>query len=346
MRRTTLANLFAVTLTTAAAVTPATAWDAAGHQLITRLALDRFSQRGSMPEWLKDKTITEMVVWQSGEPDRWRGLRTANLRNENEPEHYLDVEDLTPFGLTLRTVPQLRSEYTKLLNLARDKHPDKMKPYNPAMDPAKTQETPGYLPHSIMEHYEKLRSSMSTMRILEGLPDAATERRKIQIEQARANVRTELGLLAHVVGDAAQPLHTTEHHHGWIGDNPKGYTTDRGIHSYIDGTILTLHKLTYDTVKPANAEPPATLVTDAQNPWKDVLTHIERSFTQVEPLYELKKSGELEKDAGKAMITERLRDGGAMLGDLYAAAWSVSEPTAKEIEDYLKYEAKDERAQP
>ena len=23
-----------------------------------------------------------------------------------------------------------------------------------------------------------------------------------------------------VVGDAAQPLHTTRHHHGWVGDNP------------------------------------------------------------------------------------------------------------------------------
>lgn len=332
---------------------PARAWDAAGHQTIALLAMDRLAKQAAIPDWLAEDATRRMIAWQSGEPDRWRGLRTATLRHENEPDHYLDVEDLTPFGLTLRTVPMLRNEYVKVLALAREKNPGAMKPYNPAMDPAKTQEQPGFLPQAIMEHYEKLRSSMSTLRILQGLPDAASDRRKLQIEQAKANVRAEMGLLAHYVGDAAQPLHTTQHHHGWIGDNPKGYTTDKGIHSRIDGAVLTLHKLSYETLK-APAAPDlqggtiapkpadeAPRVSDPQNPWSDVLTHIERSFAKVEPLYELAKSGELDKDPGKAFITERLKDGGAMLGDLYAAAWQVSEPTTKEVEDYLKYEAKE-----
>lgn len=322
----------------------ASAWDAAGHQIITRIALSRFAEESTCPEWLKAPDQSQMVVWQSGEPDRWRGLRTANLRNENEPDHYLDVEDLEPFGLNLRSVPMLRSDYTKALELARDKHPERMKPVNPAMDPAKTQQTPGYLAHAIMEHYEKTRSSMTTLRILQGLPDAATERRQLQIQQAKANVRVEMGLLAHFVGDAAQPLHTTTHHHGWVGDNPKGYTTERTIHAYIDGTILTVHKITAETVESTvkdDTRARGSLVKDPQMPWSDVLTHVERSFAKVEPLYEMKKSGELEKDAGKAFIVERLRDGGAMLGDLYISAWKASEPSAKEIEDYLKYEAKE-----
>jgi hypothetical protein len=82
-------------------------------------------------------------------------------------------------------------------------------------------------------------------------------------------------------------------------------------------------------------------VSDPQNPWNDVLTHIERSFAQVEPLYTLEKSGDLDKDPGKAFIAERLRDGGAMLGDLYAAAWKASEPAQRDIDDYLKYESKE-----
>lgn len=352
MRNRTLATL-AVSLALAAGA-PAIAWDASGHQTIALLALDRFTRQTTIPAWLSEESTRRMIAWESGEPDRWRGLRTATLRHENEPDHYLDVEDLTPFGLTLRTVPVLRHEYVKVLTLARERRPEAMKPYNPAMDPAKTQEYPGFLPQAIMEHYEKLRSSMSTVRILQGLPDAASDRRKLQIEQAKANVREEMGLLAHFVGDAAQPLHTTQHHHGWIGDNPKGYTTDKGIHSRIDGAVLTLHKLNYETLKAPAADPQsgsaspttkpaddAPRVTDPQNPWGDVLTHIERSFAKVEPLYELQKSGDLDKEPGKAFITERLKDGGAMLGDLYAAAWKVSEPTTKDVEDYVKYESKE-----
>jgi hypothetical protein len=41
--------------------------------------------------------------------------------------------------------------------------------------------------------------------------------------------------MGHLIGDASQPLHTTIHHHGWVGDNPHNYTTSRGFHSWIDG---------------------------------------------------------------------------------------------------------------
>lgn len=350
MRRTFAAFLFA------AAFAPVSiAWDAAGHATITLLALDRLKQTSDAPAWIQEEASRAMIAWQSGEPDRWRGLRTPSLRHENEPDHYLDLEDLEPYGLTLRTMPMLRNEYVKAMVLARDKHPEKFKPINPAMDPAKTQEQPGFVAHATMEHYEKLRSSMNTLRILEGLPDATSERRKLQIEQTKANIRVEMGLLAHFVGDSAQPLHTTTHHHGWVGDNPKGYTTDRGIHSYIDGTIVSFHKLDYgalsmpggkpDAVDPAKPSTDATSpvplrVSDEQNPWSDILDHLERSFGKVETLYELKKSGDLEKDPGKAFIAERLHDGGTMLGDLYAAAWKASKPTDAQIADYLKYEAK------
>ena len=52
---------------------------------------------------------------------------------------------------------------------------------------------------------------------------------------ARANIIYIMGVMGHYVGDASQPLHTTIHHHGWVGPNPNGYTTNRTFHSWIDG---------------------------------------------------------------------------------------------------------------
>ena len=40
-----------------------------------------------------------------------------------------------------------------------------------------------------------------------------------------------MGVMGHYVGDGSQPLHTTVHFNGWVGDNPKGYTTKQTFHA-------------------------------------------------------------------------------------------------------------------
>jgi hypothetical protein len=50
------------------------------------------------------------------------------------------------------------------------------------------------------------------------------------------------------------------------------------------------------------------------------------------------KSGDLDKEPGKKMITERLDDGGAMLAAMYASAWKLSEVTDKEAQEFVKYD--------
>jgi hypothetical protein len=217
--------------------------------------------------------------------------------------------------------------------VAKHEHPDAVEPYNEKRDPARTQEWPGFLPHAIMEHYGKLVSSDRQIRILESLHDP---KRADQLIAARNNVIFEMGQLAHFVGDAAQPLHTTAHHHGWSGPNPDAFTTANGFHRYIDTTILGIHHLTYDTLK-ADFKTVRT-IDNKNNPWDDVIAHIQRSHDQVRPLYVLQKSGDLEKDPGKALLTERLYDGGAMLGALYAAAWDASVMTDKDVKDFISYD--------
>ncbi len=320
--------------------TPLLAWDAHGHRTIallaidvmqSKLAADTTGEAGPLA-FVFQSSGKNQVGYQSGEPDRYRAIRLGQLKHENDPDHYIDLEDLDAFGLTLATVPPLRYEYLRVMAVAKHEHPENARPYNEKRDIARTQEWPGYLPHAIMEHYGKLISSDRQIRVLESLHDP---RRIDQLTAARSNVLFEMGQLAHFVGDAAQPLHTTQHHHGWVGDNPSGFTTSNGFHAYIDTTVVGIHVLSYDTLKGAcTIDRPV----DKNDPWADVLAHIQRSHDQLRPVYEMQKSGELEKEAGKKLIAERMCDGAAMLGALYAAAWEASAMAPKDATDFLRFD--------
>ncbi len=323
------------------ACAPAWAWDADGHRTITLMGLDAAGD--ALPAFLREQDARERAAWQSGEPDRWRGTRSAWLTHLNSPDHYLDVEDLEPFGLTLESIPPLRYEYMRVLAVGRHVHPENwdrpdIPPYDPRRDPAKVYEWPGFVLHSIAENADKLRSAFHTLRILESLADASTPRRQVRIRQSRENAIYTLGVLSHFVGDAAQPLHTTRHHHGWVGPNPHGYTTDRGIHAYIDGGVLRLHGLTYEALR---GTPVSPIPIEDPDRWEAIVAFVRRSFDGVVPLYELHKSGDLDREAGRAFIAERLVDASSMLSGLLLWAWADSEPTPRDIEEYLRYEAKE-----
>ncbi|MDX2131153.1 MAG: hypothetical protein SFY69_03760 [Planctomycetota bacterium] len=310
----------------------ARAWDAHGHRLITRLALEgmRTVLGEAMPGWLADAKATAMVADQSNTPDRWRSVRVPQLKHLNDPDHYMDIEQLAEFGLSLRTIPPLRHEYVRVMSVAREQPGFTGKPANPRLDPARVQEYPGFLPHATLENYAKVVSAFKVVRILERLNDPA---RAHQLEMARASALYSMGVLSHYVGDAAQPLHTTVHYNGWTGPNPKGYTTDKGIHSYIDGGVIALHRISIDDVRPL-----AKFDLDAADPWETILAHLERSHAQMEPLYAMHKAGGLEKDEGKAFIEARLADGSRTLAAFYARAWRESEPSRKDIDDFVRYD--------
>src|SRR5262245_15081852 len=132
------ASLRTLTVLAPLALTPlASAWDAVGHRAITWLALDGLSP--DTPAWLKEKARVHSIGWEASEPDRWRGIRSPYLAHENNPDHYIDLEDLNHFGLTLESLPKLRYQYVAAMAVARHEHPSgvdgKLKPYNPKLDP-------------------------------------------------------------------------------------------------------------------------------------------------------------------------------------------------------------------
>ena len=329
-----LHTLAAPAIVFALAAAPAVAWDSYGHRLIARLALEGMSKRlgADAPAWLNDKDMTGAIADNATTPDRWRSTRIAQLTHLNNPDHYIDAEELEEFGMSLKSMPRLRHEFVRQLEVAREKPGFKGPPINEAQDPAHVREYPGTLPYATVETYAKVVSSMKTYRIIEKLNDPG---RRDQLEGAKAAIIYNMGVLAHYVGDAAQPLHATIHHHGWAGPNPKGYTTDKKFHAWIDGGVIKLHNITLADVR---ALCPFKDTCNANDPWEDVIAHIQRSVDQVVPLYDLEKSGELKKAPGKEFTISRLSDGADMLSAMYAGAWTLATPDDKDVQEFVRYD--------
>ncbi|MDP1662038.1 MAG: hypothetical protein Q8L55_08995 [Phycisphaerales bacterium] len=345
MHRHTLVTHLSIAVVALAAGT-ASAWDASGHRTVAWLALDALP--ADAPPFLKEQATRDAVTWNAAEPDRWRGEKNPFLMNGTYMDHYFDVEDLEEYGMTLQTLPMLRYRFVREITLARAKWPNgksgTSKPYVERRDPTGQQEFPGFAVYAICEQQARLTNQFKTWRMLKKLSDPD---RDAQIKMAEANILSTMGVLAHFAGDTAQPLHTTKHHHGWAAGtpNPEGFTTDYGFHALIDGGLIRKFDIDYAACKAAQVEKPAgpppeqaMNAKDAASSWGYTISYLQRIHERVVPLYELEKSGKLFGPEGKAFIIMSLNDGGAALGAYYASAWAASEPTDKEVDDFIRYD--------
>lgn len=294
----------------------ARAWDEDGHAIVTHLAFDVLP--AEMPAWLRSVEVRTRLVYLSSEPDRWRGQHNRHLDHINGPEHYIDEEKLHPYGLSLKSLPPLRGEFTDRLATTRAQHPERFPKPDVGRDRDYTALSPGLLPYRIAELQWKIAAGWTQLKTYEAHRDHVTD---AMIDNARQNIVYHMGILGHYVGDGTQPLHITEHHHGWFGPNPKDYTTDRGFHGYIDGDIVRHHNITYDALQ-KRARPPRPISTKTY--WSDICGYLFETYEWVEPLYELEKTGKLREAEGKTFIEERLLTGGAALAGVWVAAYKGS----------------------
>lgn len=298
------------------------AWDYEGHRTVNQLALA--SLPTNFPAFAMTPQAQERIAFLSGEADRWRNFTNdLSLSHCSGPDHYLDMEEIEDYGLKADQLPPFRYEMTALMALARAANPDKFAPIDPLKNADKTRELVGFAPWAIVENCGKLRSGFSYLKAFKeygGTPE--------EIANAEANIIYIMGVMGHFVGDMAQPLHATKHHHGWVGENPNNYSTNRSFHSWIDGGFyrkdggVRLTDLT-PRIKPAKiiADP-----LKRDDTFRQVMKYIEVTQTLVEPLYRLEKERKLSPDngqsaEGRAFLDTQLIRGGQMLGDLWFTCW-------------------------
>lgn len=313
------------------------AFDYEAHRSINELALTTLPE--GFPNFVKQSAATARIAFLAGEPDRWRNTPDDTLKHANGPDHYFDVEDLEPLGLSVDRLPRFRYVFLMQLADARARHRASLPPIDPARNQDHTRELIGFLPWSIAEGYSKLESAFSSLQAYEeaGTPD--------EITNARENVLYYMGVLGHFVGDAAQPLHTTRHFNGWVGDDPKGYTTSKGFHSWIDGGYLAQVPVDLAQLKsrlrPAGLVRPGSQATADPSMFSHALAFVLSQHLLVEPLYQLEKDGKLSPELprgrdGRAFFEKQFITAAQMLGDLWFTAWREA-PEDAYLKTYLSH---------
>lgn len=323
--------LFTVASLLTLAVAPTLrAWDYEGHRTVAQLALASLPK--DFPVFVQGVANLDRVAFLTGEPDRWRNVPDLPFKHAGPSwgDHFLDLEYLPAAGIDPAKVTSFRYDFVVQFAAGRAAHPEKFSPVDPARNADHTREWPGFAPWAIAENFAKLRSGFSYLKVFEelGTPD--------EIANAQANIVYMMGILAHYVGDGAQPLHTTKHHNGWVGENPQGYSTASGIHSWIDGSLIAKAGLRTPQLLPrvTPAEPISLAPrADGRDPlFVAVMDYLIASNGQVERIYELDKAGKLGQgdrpvaDEAKEFMESRLLEGGRMVGAIWLTAYRAAVP--------------------
>jgi hypothetical protein len=320
------------------------AWDYEGHRIVNELALSALPS--DYPAFVREPAAAERVAFLSGEPDRWRNVQDLQLRHCNGPDHYIDLEQLDDYGIKADSLPVFRYDFVAQLALARQAHPEKFAKINSERNEDHTRQLVGLLPWTIAEHYSRLKSAFSYLKALEkaGTPE--------EIANAKANVIYLMGIMGHYVGDAGQPLHTTIHHHGWVGENPHEYSTNSRIHGWIDGGFFNkVHGANFKLMS-SQLRPAKTLMLQGREArpiemFEVALDFILAQQKQVEPLYKLEKAGKLSGNGqvgveGRPFLEGQLVKAAQLLADYWYSAWQQAPPDSF-LESQLARRHQDER---
>ena len=273
------------------------AWGDVGHRLIGLAAAQQLP--ADMPAFFR--AAGQQLSYLNPEPDRWkdRAERTLDpaLEGSTSPEHYVDMDLVSRAVLRAALAAPNRYGFADTLRAA-----------------GAAASTVGFLPFEILEMAQQLRGDFRLWRIA---PDSIVR------SWIEARIIDDAGILGHYVADGSNPHHTTKHHNGWVGDNPRGFTTENTFHSrfesrYVQGQIKLPDLLAGMTAAPRVFP----------NLRDAVLTYLNATFGHLEELYQLDAAtpfqAETTTPAQKAFAARRLADGAETLRDIWWTAWVTS----------------------
>ena len=296
----------------ALAATQAGAWGASGHRWIAVAAVSALP--ADLPAFLRTAGARLTIGELAREPDRSKGSGQPHDA-DSDPGHYVDIDDaghvFDADGPAIADLPRSRADYDLALGKA-------------GIDPFKA----GWLPYSIEDGYQQLVKDFTYWRIEDALlkrtgqPAAQRAWLAADFKERQQLTIRDLGVWAHYVGDASQPMHVSIHYNGWGKDypNPHGYTLDP-IHGPFEGAYVH-DNLSEAAVRGAMA-PIAACGPAIQACTADYLM---KTQSTVEPLYQLWAAGGFKPGdpRGRAFALARVAAGADMLRDLTVKAWNAS----------------------
>jgi hypothetical protein len=260
------------------------AWWVVGHGIIAEAAVAGLPD--DVPAFFREsgKQLTHLA----GDPDRWKNPKAPHLRAAESPDHFLDLENYHG-----KDLPANRWKAIALLQELKE-------------DPEKT----GMLPYAIMENYERLCCAYHDYR---ETPDDPAVRAKCVVYA---------GILAHLTGDCAMPLHTTRDYDGRKGAG--GAFEQKGIHARIDAFPERNGFKSEELSRGLKA-------VAVEEAWPRVLLALNESHGQIERSYALDKEGAFDKatEEGRKFISGRCQAAAQFTEDLWYSAWRQSEKMPK-----------------
>lgn len=272
---------------------PACGWGPTGHMVINRVAAEKTP--AEMPAFLR--AASDRIAWLGPEPDRWRSATEAPLREAQAPDHFINLESLH----WLMYFPADRYRYIQAIYEYRAQHPSAGVPQPEEL---------GFQPYITIENFDRLKVAFREYR------HAQAEHRSTA--NAEANAIFYAAWLGHYVADGSNPMHTSIHFMGWVGPNPKGYTTAREVHGRMESAFV-------------DANPEVTHFADLisrprhlDHPFEDYLAYLRESQSQIERCYALEKLGGFDgrgTPESREFIRRQLGRGAQMLLNLWYTAW-------------------------
>jgi hypothetical protein len=289
------------------------AWGYVGHKTIGEVATRHFP--AEIPAFLRGAEAAAELGILSQEPDTSRNAGQPH-DFDLDPGHFLDVsDDMTILGgPKLSALPASRRDYDTALRAV-----------------GVEQYKAGFLPYNILDGYQQLVKDFALLRAYQASVKnaakfklgAADRRAMVRLLAVRKLLtRRDLGLWAHFVEDASQPMHVSIHYDGWgDGPNPQGFRTEKGFHAKFESAFVNTNVTEADVESRVQPYRPCTA--GLQVCLQDYLAAVAPLVTMA---YQLEKAGALDAATPQAkdFVAARLADGADHLRDMVVDAWRES----------------------